>query len=397
MTGPTAPNATTSERTRQDAFVHFHVMVKEKASDLILRAGERPAMRVEGKIRFVSDERFSEEEAEALLVAVLPPEDVAVFRERMEKDVAFVLPGVGRFRANIFLQRRRLGFAFRHIRENLPSIEELHLPAGPVVALSAMQRGLVLVTGIAGSGKSTTLAAMIEHMNLHSDRHVVTIEDPMEFAFRDKRSAITQREISIDTPDFATALKHVVRQTPDVILVGEMRDRETIEAALQAAETGHLVLSTLHTVNAVQSIERILSFFPPHQHATIRMQLSLVLEGVVSQRLITRRAEAGRVPAVEVMLGTPTVKELLLEGKTRDLAVAVGEGHAHYGSQTFNQSLRGLVEDGLIEYEDALAAADSPDELKLVMRGISKGLRTVPSGVAVEPAIPSRMARPRPR
>jgi twitching motility protein PilT len=224
---------------------------------------------------------------------------------------------------------------------------------------------------------------------------VVTIEDPMEFAFRDKRSAITQREISIDTPDFATALKHVVRQSPDVILVGEMRDRETIEAALQAAETGHLVLSTLHTVNAVQSVERILSFFPPHQHATIRMQLSLVLEGVVSQRLITRRAEAGRVPAVEVMLGTPTVKELLLEGKTRDLAVAVEDGHAHYGSQSFNQSLRGLVEDGLIEYDDALAAADSPEELKLVMRGISKGLKTLPSGVPVEPARPARPAPPR--
>jgi twitching motility protein PilT len=367
-----------TDRTGQDLFVHFRVMVKEKASDLVLRAGERPAMRVEGKIRFGSEERFTEEEAEALLAAVLPPEGVAEFRERMEKDVAFVVSGVGRFRCNIFLQRRRLGFAFRHIKENVPSLTDLHLPTRSILALSALQRGLVLVTGIAGSGKSTTLAAMIEHMNLHAERHVITLEDPMEFAFRDKRSAITQREVAIDTPDFATALKHVVRQTPDVILVGEMRDRETIEAAMQAAETGHLVLSTLHTVNAVQTVERILSFFPPHQHATIRMQLSLVLEGVVSQRLITRRAEAGRVPAVEVMLGTPTVKELLLEGKTRDLAKAVEDGHAHYGSQTFNQSLRSLVEEGLIDYEDALAAADSPEELKLVMRGISKGLKTVP-------------------
>jgi twitching motility protein PilT len=381
-----------TDRPGQDLFVHFRVMVKEKASDLVLRAGERPAMRVEGKIRFLSDERFSEEESEALLSAVLTPEDVVVFREEMEKDVAFIIPGVGRFRANIFLQRRRLGFAFRHIRENVPTLEELHLPIGPVSGLAGLQRGLVLVTGIAGSGKSTSLAGMIEHMNRHFERHVVTIEDPMEFAFRDKRCAITQREISIDTPDFATALKHVVRQTPDVILVGEMRDTETIEAALSAAETGHLVLSTLHTVNAVQSVERILSFFPPHQHPTIRMQLSLVLEGVISQRLITRRAEAGRVPAVEILLGTPTVKELLLEGKTRDLASALEEGHAHYGSQSFNQSLRGLVEEGLIDYEDALAAADSPEELKLVMRGISKGLRTVPSGVNVEPALPARPA-----
>ena len=382
-----------TDRTDSDLFVHFRVMVKEKASDLLLRAGERPAMRVEGKIRFGSEERFSEEEAEQLLSAVLPPEGVAEFRDRMEKDVAFVVSGVGRFRANIFLQRRRLGFVFRHIKENVPSIADLHLPLKPVTALATLPRGLVLVTGIAGSGKSTTLASMIEHMNLHQERHVVTLEDPMEFAFRDKRSAISQREISIDTPDFATALKHVVRQTPDVILVGEMRDRETIEAALQAAETGHLVLSTLHTVNAVQTIERILSFFPPHQHATIRMQLSLVLEGVVSQRLITRRAEAGRVPAVEVMLGTPTVKELLLEGKTRDLAKAVEDGNAHYGSQTFNQSLRGLVEEGLIDYEDALAAADSPEELKLAMRGISKGLRTV--GNAVD-TIPTPALRPTP-
>jgi twitching motility protein PilT len=382
-----------TDRTDSDLFVHFRVMVKEKASDLLLRAGERPAMRVEGKIRFGSEERFSEEEAEQLLTAVLPPEGVAEFRDRMEKDVAFVVSGVGRFRANIFLQRRRLGFVFRHIKENVPSIADLHLPAKPVTALATLPRGLVLVTGIAGSGKSTTLASMIEHMNLHQERHVVTLEDPMEFAFRDKRSAISQREISIDTPDFATALKHVVRQTPDVILVGEMRDRETIEAALQAAETGHLVLSTLHTVNAVQTIERILSFFPPHQHATIRMQLSLVLEGVVSQRLITRRAEAGRVPAVEVMLGTPTVKELLLEGKTRDLAKAVEDGFAHYGSQTFNQSLRALVEEGLIDYEDALAAADSPEELKLAMRGISKGLRTV--GNAVD-TVPTPSLRPTP-
>ena len=244
--------------------------------------------------------------------------------------------------------------------------------------LAKLHRGLVLVTGIAGSGKSTTLAAMIECMNEHTDRHVVTIEDPIEFIFRDKRCAISQREIGIDTPDYATALKHVVRQTPDVILLGEMRDHETIEAALQAAETGHLVLSTLHTVNAVQTVERIISFFPPHQHQTIRLQLALVLEGVVSQRLITRRAAAGRVPAVEIMLGTPTVKEVLLEGRTRDLA----EGRSTRATSTTaarpsTSRCAGSSSDGLIEYDDALAAADNPDELALAMRGIGKGLRTV--------------------
>ncbi len=365
-----------------DPFVHFKVMVKEKASDLILREGERPAIRVEGKVRFLSDERFGQEDAEALLSAILSADEIAQFRVLQEKDVAFVVPGVGRFRANLFVQRKRPGFVFRHVNERVPTMEELHLPAAPLARLCRLQRGLVLVTGIAGSGKSTTLAAMVDFMNEHLDRHVVTIEDPIEFVFRDKRCAITQREIGIDTPDFATALKHVVRQTPDVVLLGEMRDRETIEAALQAAETGHLVLSTLHTVNAVQTVERIISFFPPHQHQTIRLQLALVLEGVVSQRLITRRAAAGRVPAVEVLLGTPTVKDQLLEGKTRDLPKSLDEGNHHYGTQTFNQSLRDLVKEGLIDADDALAAADNPDELALAMRGISKGLRTVTAGLA---------------
>jgi twitching motility protein PilT len=244
--------------------------------------------------------------------------------------------------------------------------------------LANCQRGLVLVTGVAGSGKSTSLAAMIDHMNAHTSRHVVTIEDPIEYVFRDGKCAITQREIGIDTPDYHTALKAVVRQTPDVILVGEMRDLETVSAALTAAETGHLVLSTLHTVNAVQTVERIISFFPPHQHQTIRLQLSLVLEGVVSQRLVTRRATAGRVPAVEVMIGTPTVKEMVLEGRTRELARALEEGHEYYGSQTFNQSLAGLVRDHLIDLDDALAAADSPDELRLALRGITKGAANKP-------------------
>jgi len=364
-----------------DPFLHFKVMVKERASDLILREGERPAIRVEGKIRFLSDERFTPEDGDALLTAILSPEEIAAFKVLMEKDVAFVVPGVGRFRANLFMQRKRYGFVFRHVQERVPTVEELHLPVAPIARLARLQRGIVLVTGIAGSGKSTTLAAMVEHMNEHSDRHVVTIEDPIEFVFKDKRCAITQREIGIDTPDYATALKHVVRQTPDVILLGEMRDRETIESALQAAETGHLVLSTLHTVNAVQTVERIISFFPPHQHQTIRLQLALVLEGVISQRLITRRSAAGRVPACEILLGTPTVKEILLEGRTRDLTKVLDEGHAHYGSQTFNQSLRGLVNDTMIDYDDALAAADNPDELILAMRGISKGLRTVAASV----------------
>lgn len=362
-----------------DVFVHFHVMVKEQASDLILRTGHRPVARIEGKIRFLAEELFTEEQADALLAHVLDPEDVEAFRRSHERDTAFVLPGAGRFRCNILRQRRRTAFVFRHVKEVVPSMEELCLPVVPLQRLALLQRGLVLVTGIAGSGKSTTLAALIDHMNQREHRHVVTIEDPIEFVFRDGKCAITQREIGIDTPDYFTALKSVVRQTPDVILVGEMRDRETVSAALTAAETGHLVLSTLHTVNAVQTVERIISFYPPHQHATVRLQLSLVLEGVVSQRLVTRRAAAGRVPAVEILLGTPTVKELVLEGRTRELQQALEDGHDYYGSQSFNQSLVGLVRRGLIEYDDAMQAADSPDELKLVLRGISKGSSNIQS------------------
>jgi len=352
---------------------HFHVMVKERASDLILRTGHRPVARIEGKIRFLTEDLFPEEHADRLLAHILAPDELLQFQVVKEKDTAIVLPGIGRFRANILRQRRRTAFVFRYVKETVPSMEQLFLPTRPLHRLALAQRGLVLVTGIAGSGKSTTLASLIEFMNQRTNRHIITIEDPIEYVFRDGKCAITQREIGIDTPDYHTALKSVVRQTPDVILVGEMRDLETVSAALTAAETGHLVLSTLHTVNAVQTVERILSFFPPHQHELIRLQLSLVLEGVVSQRLITRRSSAGRVPAVEVMLGTPTVKELILEGKTRALATALEEGHEHYGSQSFNQSLAGLVRDNLIDLEDALAAADSPDELRLAMRGITKG------------------------
>lgn len=369
-----------------DVLMLFDSAIKARASDIILRTGYRPVARIDGKIRFLGDEAFSDEDAEALLAQVLSPEEVLQFQVVKEKDTALALPGLGRFRANILRQRRRTAFVFRVVKETIPSMQGLCLPVAPLERLALLERGLVLVTGIAGSGKSTTLAALLDLMNKRTARHIVTIEDPIEYMFRDGTCAITQREIGIDTPDYATALKSVVRQTPDVILVGEMRDLETVHAVLTAAETGHLVLSTLHTVNAPQTVERILSFFPPHQHALVRTQLSLVLEGVVSQRLVSKRGSAGRVPAIEIMLGTPTVKELLLQGKTRELATAIEEGYAHYGSQSFNQSLAGLVRDGLIEVDDAMAAADNPDELRLVLRGISKGSQPLPGAPASAPA-----------
>ncbi|MDA1195797.1 MAG: PilT/PilU family type 4a pilus ATPase [Planctomycetota bacterium] len=356
---------------------HFPVMVERRASDLILRSGHRPVIRTDGSIQFLEDEIFSEEDANALARHILTEDELADFHVRREKDTAFVVPGAGRFRCNMLRQRRQTAFVFRHVKEAVPSMTDLHLPVDVVRRMALMNRGLVLVTGIAGSGKSTTLASMIDYMNEQTHRHIVTIEDPIEFIFQDRKCAVTQREIGIDTEDCRTALKAAVRQTPDVILVGEMRDKETVLAALMAAETGHLVLSTLHTVNAVQTVERIISFFPPHQHDTIRMQLSLVLEGVVSQRLITRRANAGRVPAVEVMIGTPTVKEMILDGRTRELHQAIEEGHQYYGSQSFNQCLVALVRQGTIDFDDAMSAADNPDELKLVLRGITKGVNRI--------------------
>lgn len=360
-----------------DVLSNFHAMVEAQASDLILRSGHKPVMRVDGGIRFLSDTIFREEDGEALARHILSAEELEVFYNTHEKDTAFVVPGAGRFRCNMLRQRRQTAFVFRHVKEVVPSMADLLLPEETLQKLAKLHRGLVVVTGIAGSGKSTTLASMIDFMNDQTHRHIVTIEDPIEFVFQDRQCAITQREIGIDTQDCRRALKAAVRQTPDVILVGEMRDKETVEAALMAAETGHLVLSTLHTVNAVQTVERIISFFPPHQHDTIRMQLSLTLEGVVSQRLITRRANAGRVPAVEVMIGTPTVKEMILEGRTRELQEALEDGHQYYGSQSFNQCLVGLVRQGVIDFDDAMTAADNPDELKLALRGITKGVNRI--------------------
>ena len=296
------------------------------------------------------------------------------FKRTGEADTSYEIEDVGRFRANVFRQRGRLCLVFRSVLEHIPSIDDLNLPKRQVEELAALQRGLVLVTGTTGSGKSTTMAAMIEFMNHNFARHIITVEDPIEFTFVDRKSMINQREIGFDTLNYAAALRHVVRQTPDVIVLGEMRDETTVRAALSAAETGHLVISSLHTINAVQTVERILSFFPQHQHDEVRLQLSLTLEGVMSQRLLPRKNHSTRVPAVEILLGTPTVRELLYSGKTRELSKAIYDGSQYYGTQTFHQSICQLYKTNVISYEDALAGADNPDELKLEIRGVSKGV-----------------------
>jgi twitching motility protein PilT len=349
------------------------IMVRENASDLIVKTGSYPALRVDGRIRFVSDQKTTAEFANSMLSRILNDTYLQIFLERGEVDTSYEMEGVGRFRANAFRQQGHIGFALRYVKDDVPSLRSLNLPAEQLERLSSLERGLVLATGVAGSGKSTTLAAMVQHINETTEKHIITIEDPIEFIYKDRKSVVTQREIGSDTIDFATALKHIVRQTPDAILIGEMRDKQTVEAALAAAETGHLVFSTLHTVNAIQTVERIISFFPPHQHNLIRLQLSMVLEGVVSLRLIRMKDSFGRVPAVELMLATPTVREILAEGRTKELSRAIYEGADYFGTQTFNQSLVKLYKQGMISYEDAVAAADNPDELKLEIRGIAKG------------------------
>lgn len=348
------------------------LMTEKGSSDLHVKAGSPPAIRLNGKLVVMREfQPLTADATQVLAAGMMDERQKVTFENHREVDFAYSVSGVGRFRVNVFHQRGSVGMTLRRVSTDRASVAELGLP--PVVTrLADEPRGLVLVTGTAGSGKTTTLAAMVDHINSTREGHIVTIEDPIEFVFRDRRSIVDQREIGTDTPNFLVALKMAVRQSPDVILIGEMRDRETMEAALAAAETGHLVMSTLHTVNATQTVERIIHFFPPHQHELIRLQLSLVLAGVVSQRLIPRKGDSGRLPAVELMIQSPTIRELIRKGMTQELYNAVKDGE-YFGCQTFNQSLKKLYQQDLVSLEHAIAASDYPDELKLDLKGIFKG------------------------
>lgn len=353
----------------------LRIMVKESASDLVLKANGCPAVRVAGVIRFLGDQPLPAELMRSYVEEVLGERLRDEFERSGACDTAVAVPGVGRFRCNAFHQCGEFGLVFRAIKQEVPSFKDLNLPVEPLKRLASLKRGLVLATGIAGSGKSTTLASMLEYVNRTMNKHIVTIEDPIEFRFEDKRSIVNQREVGVDVSNFAQALRQAMRQSPDVILIGEMRDAETVSAAISAAETGHLVFSTLHTVNAVQTVERIISFFPPHQHELVRLQLALNLAGVCSLRLVKNKEGTAMVPAVELLINTPTVRELLEQGSTRSLPKALAEG-SYYGTMTFNQSLIRLFQAGNISLEDALAASDNPDDLKMQMRGITLGATT---------------------
>lgn len=341
------------------------------ASDLHMKVGSYPVIRVNGRLMAMSDQkRLMQEDTINMAFSIMSARQKQKFKEDFEIDMAYSVPGLGRFRVNIFQQRGTVGMVLRVIPVKIMGIHDLQLPK--ILEQIAMERrGLILVTGTTGSGKSTSLAAMIDHVNSVRTEHVMTIEDPIEFLHRDKKSLINQREVEVDTHSFATALRSALRQDPDVILVGEMRDFETIEVALNAAETGHLVLSTLHTVDATETINRIISVFPPHQQKQIRLQLAAVLKAIVSMRLVPKKGGRGRVPAVEVLRNTPYIRECIEnKEKTKLINSSIAQGTSQYGMQTFDQSLYNLLQADLITYDEALRQATNPDEFKLRVAGI---------------------------
>ena len=350
----------------------LRIAVESGASDLHLKVGSFPTMRVRGSLMPASEEkRLDHEDVVAMSAEIMSTAQRQKFKETQEVDIAYSVPGLGRFRCNIFQQRGTVGLVLRVIPMRIRTIDELGLP--PVMKQIALEeRGLVLVTGTTGSGKSTTLAALIDYINRTRSAHVMTVEDPIEFLHRDTKSMINQREVAVDTRSFAQALRSALRQDPDVILVGEMRDYETIETGLLAAETGHLVFSTLHTLDATETVNRIIAVFPPHQQKQVRLQLASVLRAVISQRLIPKADGKGRAPAVEVMISTPFIRDCIVDKeKTHLINGAIAAGTSQYGMQTFDQSIFALFSQGLVSYEEALRWASNVDEFKLRVQGIS--------------------------
>ena len=348
------------------------VAAKAKSSDIHLKVGLPPIFRRDSQLfPYKEGGRLTADVITKMARDIMTPAQREAFEADREIDMGYAVPGLGRFRLNVFQQRGTVGMVFRVIPMEINGIRGLDLPK--VVEELAMEpRGLILVTGTTGSGKSTTLASMIDYINQKKTTHIITIEDPIEFLHRDKKSVINQREVGFDTLSFAGALKSALRQDPDVVLVGEMRDFETIETALVAAETGHLVLSTLHTVDAAETIHRIISVFPPYQQKQVRLQLASIIKGIISQRLVPRADGRGRVPAVEVMVATARVRECIeVPEKTKEIRTAIAEGFTTYGMQTFDQSLMGLLKKNLVTYKEALRQSSNPDDFALKMSGIS--------------------------
>src|SRR4051812_23476407 len=349
----------------------LRIAMDRKSSDLHLKVGNFPHIRVDGDLVPLTEQpRVSAEDMLGMAFSMMSNRQKQKFKENAELDMAYGVAGLGRFRVNVFQQRGNVGLVLRVIPTKIRPLDELYMPK-IVEQICEEARGLVLVTGVTGSGKSTTLAAMIDRINSTRPEHIMTIEDPIEFLHRDKKGFVNQREVEVDTPTFASALRASLRQDPAVILVGEMRDLETIQTALHAAETGHMVFSTLHTLDAVETINRIISVFPPPEQKQIRLQLASTLRAVVSQRLVKRADGAGRVPATEVLISTAYVRECIITPeKTRQIHEAVTTGGTQYGMQSFDQSLFDLMTQQLISYEVALENATNPDDFKLRCQGI---------------------------
>ena len=346
----------------------LRVVVEVRASDLHLKAGSPPIVRIDGQLTILDDRRpLTPQELEETAYRIMPANRAEEFTKKNEADFAYALPGVGRFRTNVFRQRDSVGIVMRRVLPGAPPFETLGLP--PVVKrLAEEPRGLVLVTGPTGSGKTTTIAAMIDHINSTKRVNIVTIEDPIEILHPDKMAIVNQREVGTDTEDFREAMKRVLRQDPDVIFVGEMRDPETVWAALAAAETGHFVLSTLHTADATETVNRIIDFFPPHQQKQVRYSLAGSLKGIISQRLLERADGSGRIPAVEVLVMTGRIFDKIVKPEeTHQIPEIIAEGE-YYGMQTFDQSLFNLYKNGLVSLRDAMAAASNPHDFRIMLQ-----------------------------
>ena len=358
------------------------------ASDLHIKVGSYPMMRLRGSLVPVTEEkRLDHEDVVSMSAAVMSKVHADKFKDANEVDLAYGVPGLGRFRVNVFQQRGTVGLVLRVIPTRIKTIDELGLP--PVLKrIASEERGLVLVTGTTGSGKSTTLAAMIDYINATRAAHIMTVEDPIEYLHRDHHSLVNQREVEVDTQSFSHALRSALRQDPDVILVGEMRDHETVETALLAAETGHLVFSTLHTLDATETVNRIIAVFPPHQQRQVRIQLASVLKAAISQRLLPRADNAGRVAAVEVMVSTALIRDAIVDkDKTSMIHGAIAAGTSQYGMQTFDQSIFNMYSQGKVTLEEALKWATNVDEFKLKVQGISTTTEMARDEMAKRPAV----------
>ncbi len=346
-------------------------MLEQNASDLHLKVGCAPTLRVNGELRTLEMSPMRSDDMKALAEQIMPTKRQKEFAEIKEADFALGVPGIGRFRVNAYQQRGTIAYAFRIVPFQAHTISELNLPA-VLEQIALKPRGLVLVTGITGSGKSTALAAMIQYINQNKAANVITIEDPIEFLHRDNKAHINQREVGTDTASFAQALRRVLRQDPDILLVGEIRDLDTLDTAMKAADTGHLVFSTLHTTDATQTINRIMSFYPPHQQSEVRFLLASALEAVVSLRLVPRADKPGRVPAAEILMNTAAVRENIRDmSKSLNIPDLIAEGTVQYGMQSFDQSLMNWYKKGVISYENALYYATNPSEFALRIQGVA--------------------------